>query len=75
MKIQRKIIGRRRTPMSSALAQEIKKRIVAESVRYGVSKSFVIANACAFAFGIPTESYITEGAKNVVKFKRRAKAS
>lgn len=71
MRIQRKIIGRRRTSHSSYLASEIKKRVVQESRRYGVSKSFVIANACAFAFGIPTESYITEGAKNVIKFRKQ----
>jgi hypothetical protein len=75
MRIQKKIIGQVRRRLSGYLAKEIKNQVERESKRYGVSKSFVIANACAYAFGIPTESYIEAGAKNVIKFRKRRKAS
>lgn len=73
MKIQRKVIGLRRSHLQTYLAREINKQVRAECIRYGVSRSFVIANACAFAFGIPTESYIEAGAKNVIKFRKPKK--
>lgn len=42
--------GRKR--VSSSVAQAIEKALLAEMARYGVSRSFVIANALAFTFCI-----------------------
>jgi hypothetical protein len=63
--------------MGTAVIDEIEKAIRKEMTRYGVSRSFVIANALAFTFGISTASYITSKAKagrNVVAFKKGRKA-
>jgi len=58
MKIQPRIKGYTRTPMGTAVVDQIEKAIRKEMARYGVSRSFVIANALAFTFGIETASYI-----------------
>ena len=69
MRIQRKIRGYTRRRFSTAVESQIEKAIEKECKRYGVSRSFVIANACAFAFNIDVESY--EPPKNIVKFRKR----
>ena len=60
MKIQPRIKGVTRTPMGTAVIDQIERAIQKEMARYGVSRSFVIANALAFTFGIKTASYIPE---------------
>jgi hypothetical protein len=73
MRIQRRIKGYTRKPYSTAVEQKIERAIEKECVRYGVSRSFVIANALAFTFNIDVEQY--DGSKkekaNVVKFRKR----
>jgi len=54
MRIQKKVKGGR-TRVKSGLTRAISRRVESEAARYDVSKSFVIANALAFAFGIPIE--------------------
>jgi hypothetical protein len=74
MKNQPRIPGYRRTPMGTAVITEIERAIRKEMKRYDVSRSFVIANALAFTFGISTASYITSKeapAKNVVRFRKQ----
>ena len=46
--------GRRiaRIPMNTCVAEDIEKAIEKEMKRFGVSRSFVIAVACAEVFGI-----------------------
>lgn len=46
-----------RIPAFSTLDPRIRKAIIKEVNRYGVSASFVIANALAFTFGIEVEDY------------------
>lgn len=53
MRIQKPI--KNRTRVSSGLARKIAQRVESEAAHYDVSKSFVIANALAFAFGISIE--------------------
>lgn len=60
MKIQPRIKGMTRTPMGTAVIDQIERAIQKEMARYGVSRSFVIANALAFTFNIKTASYIPE---------------
>lgn len=51
-------IGYRRKPVGSAVDKKIEAAINKEMERYpGVSRSFVIANALAFTFGIDIETY------------------
>jgi hypothetical protein len=51
MKRQRRIVGGR-VPVQSAFIGEIERAIEREMLRYQCSRSFVIATAVAFAFGI-----------------------
>jgi len=55
--IQRRYIGQRRARLSTAVESAIERAIEKECNRYGVSRSFVIANALAFTFDIDIESY------------------
>lgn len=48
---QRRVPGGR-TPVQSAFIQEIERAIAREMTKYRCSRSFVIATAVAFAFGI-----------------------
>lgn len=57
---QARIPGQTRRRYSTAVLNQIEAAIERESARYGVSRSFVIANALAYAFGIPIESYLPE---------------
>jgi len=75
MRIQRRIKGQVRRQFATSVIAAIEKAIKSECKRYGVSRSFVIANALAFTFGIKTEDYVTDGGnKNVVKFRKRKTA-
>lgn len=58
MRSQRRIPGLKRKPMSTAVLAEIELCIEREMARYGVSRSFVIANALAYTFSIDFESYL-----------------
>jgi hypothetical protein len=49
---QPRIPGVRRSPVSTAVTKEIERHLQQEMRRYGVSRSFVIANALAFVFDI-----------------------
>lgn len=60
MRSQRRIPGFKRKPMSTAVLTEIEQCITREMARYGVSRSFVIANALAYTFSIDFESYLPE---------------
>ena len=51
MKRQRRVVGGR-VPVQSAFIAEIERAIEREMVKYGCSRSFVIATAVAFTFGI-----------------------
>jgi len=55
--IQRRYIGLHRARFSTAVEEAIEQAIEKECKRYGVSRSFVIANALAFTFNIDIESY------------------
>jgi hypothetical protein len=58
---QPRIAGCRRVPMHTAVVDAIEAKIQAELRRYpGVSRSFVIANALAFTFGVEIPSYKRE---------------
>ena len=70
MIIQRRIKGYTRKPYGTAVIDSIERAIEKECARYNVSRSFVIANALAYTFGIKTESYIPKE-KKVVKFTKR----
>lgn len=72
-RIQKPVKGGR-TRVSSGLARKIAAAVQNECARYDVSKSFVIANALAFAFGIPIEdTYKVNSVRpSVVKFRKRA---
>jgi len=70
MLTQRRIKGYIRTPYHTAVIDAIERAIEKECARYNVSRSFVIANALAYTFGIKTESYIPKE-KKVVKFKSK----
>jgi ABC-type multidrug transport system permease subunit len=52
--------------MASGTVREIELAVSREARRYGVSKSFVIANALAFVFGIETETYLPKKRKRKV---------
>ena len=56
--IQPRIRGVVRTPQHTAVADAIERAISRECTRYNVSRSFVIANALAFTFGIETADYL-----------------
>ena len=60
MRSQRRIPGVTRRHMSTAVLKEIEQCIDREMARYGVSRSFVIANALAYTFSIDFESYLPE---------------
>ena len=64
---QPRLKGVKRKPYHTAVINQIEATIEQESARYGVSRSFVIANALAYAFGIPVESYIPEDKPKVKK--------
>lgn len=51
--------------MSAGTVKEIELAIKREQRRYGVSRSFVIANALAYTFGIDTETYLPKKRKKV----------
>jgi len=74
-RIQKPVKGGR-TRLSNAVTHAIAKRIESEAARYDVSKSFVQANALAFAFGIPIEdTYKVNSVRRsdrVIKFRKRA---
>jgi hypothetical protein len=55
-----------RSWMASGTVREIELAVSREARRYGVSKSFVIANALAFVFGIETETYLPKKRKRKV---------
>jgi len=61
LRTQARIPGVSRRRYSTAVLNQIEAAVERESARYGVSRSFVIANALAYAFGIPIESYLEEG--------------
>ena len=83
MRIQRRVPGVNRTHFSTAVIHRIEQAIIRECTKYGVSRSFVIANALAFTFGIDAEKYNekqynkkSKEMENVVAFKKtRRKAS
>ena len=83
MRIQRRIPGIVRTHLGTAVIDKIERAIERECKRYGVSRSFVIANALAFTFGVDAENYKdtqynkkSKEMENVVDFrKKRTKAS
>lgn len=52
MKAQPRTPGVRRQPVSSAVSHRIEAAIAREMARYDVSRSFVIAVACAHALGV-----------------------
>lgn len=58
MKTQRRIKGYTRRRFSTAVETQIERAILRECDRYGVSRSFVIANALAYTFGIEVEPYV-----------------
>ena len=60
MRSQRRIPGVHRKAMSTAVLKEIELCIEREMARYGVSRSFVIANALAYTFSIDFESYLPD---------------
>jgi len=60
---QRRIKGVRRLHVGTAILKDIEKCIAREMARYGVSRSFVIANALAYTFGVDFESYLPEKEK------------
>ena len=65
MRIQPRIKGYTRRPYNTAVIDQIEKAIEKECARYDVSRSFVIANALAYTFGISTESYIPKKIRRV----------
>lgn len=68
---QPRLKGVKRKPYHTAVINQIEAAIEKESLRYGVSRSFVIANALAFVFEIPVESYITAEKKPRKKARPR----
>ena len=81
MRIQRRIKGYTRRTFSTAVIEKIERAIERECTRYGVSRSFVIANALAFTFNIDAEKYNekqynkkSKELENVVKFRKRKSA-
>jgi len=60
LRFQKRIPGVARRRYSTAVINQIEATIERECARYGVSRSFVIANALAYAFGIPIESYLDD---------------
>jgi hypothetical protein len=57
MRNQRRINGYRRRRYGTSVESQIERAVERECARYGVSKSFVIANALAFTFGIEVDEY------------------
>jgi len=54
---QKRIPGMRRKHYGTAVEKKIEEALEKEVARYGVSKSFVIANALAYVFDIEVEDY------------------
>lgn len=55
LRTQRGVPGQIRKRVSSAISKQIERRLKQEMAHFGVSRSFVIANALAFTFGIEVE--------------------
>jgi hypothetical protein len=74
MIIQRRYANYQRAKFSTLVEEQIERAIEKECIRYDVSRSFVIANALAFTFGIDIESYKDDKRiKNIAKPHRTAK--
>lgn len=52
---QPRLMEGRRAPITSAIAHDIERALAREMDRYGVSRSFVVAVALAYTFGIELE--------------------
>ena len=52
VRIQPRQLGITRQPIAAAVAHDIERAITREMHRYGVSRSFVVAVALAYTFGI-----------------------
>lgn len=62
-----------RHPASTGLITDLERAIKREQERFGVSRAFVIATACAFALDVPEqENYRTPDAKRKLRIVRRA---
>jgi hypothetical protein len=57
---QRRFLGHYRVRFQPYVEERIQKRIRTEALRWKVSESFVIANALAYAFNIPIDSYVKD---------------
>lgn len=74
MKIQPKTLkGRYRKQMSSGLLDKIAERVEKEAKIFKCSRSFVIATALAFIWGIKDQPDYS-ATKNVRSFRRRKRA-
>jgi len=60
---QKRIPGMRRKHYGTAVEKKIEEALEKEVARYGVSKSFVIANALAYVFDIEVEDYTDPAVK------------
>jgi hypothetical protein len=72
MRIQKRVKGYARRQFSTRVIKEIERAIEKECKRYGVSRSFVIANALAFTFDISVEDYAAPS--KVVRFRKKQSA-
>lgn len=79
MRIQKRT-GTPRHPATSYFIEKITRKIEQTAARYNVSKSFVVAVACGFAFGIDEQEPINrrtsrKHSQTVIPFKRKHRAA